>query len=321
MINKTIIFALNSSKELAQQICDELGVELGKCEVKHFSDGEILVELGESVRGKDVYFIQSTNKPVNANLMELLIGIDACKRASAGSINAVIPYFGYARQDRKAKPRQPISSKLVASLLERAGANRVITMDLHATQIQGFFDIPADDITTLPLIGQHLKEVTKGEDLVVVSPDHGGVVRARRLAEMLNAPIAIIDKRRPKPNVAEAMNLIGDVSGKTAIIIDDMVDTAGTLTSGINMLKEKGALKVYAACSHGILSGPAVERLQKANLEEFICTNTIDQTLNQEKFPEMKVISVAPLIAATIGAIETNSSLSSALQGALEEEK
>ena len=278
------------------------------------------MELGESVRGKDVYFIQSTNKPVNDNLMELLIGIDACKRASAATINAIIPYFGYARQDRKAKPRQPISSKLVASLLERAGADRVITMDLHATQIQGCFDIPADDITTLPLIGEYVKSIETGNDVVVVSPDHGGTVRARRLAEMLNAPLAIIDKRRPKPNVAEAMNLIGDVNGKTAIIIDDMVDTAGTLTSGINMLKEKGAKKVYAACSHAILSGPAVERLKNANLEEFICTNTIDQTKNHDEYPQMKVISVAPLLAATINAIEHNSSLSSALQNAIIED-
>lgn len=319
-MEKTIVFALNSSCELAEQICDILGIELGKCEVKHFADGEILVELGESVRGKDVYFIQSTNKPVNDNLMELLIGIDACKRASAATINAIIPYFGYARQDRKAKPRQPISSKLVASLLERAGADRVITMDLHATQIQGYFDIPADDITTLPLIGEYVKSIETGNDVVVVSPDHGGTVRARRLAEMLNAPLAIIDKRRPKPNVAEAMNLIGDVNGKTAIIIDDMVDTAGTLTSGINMLKEKGAKKVYAACSHAILSGPAVERLKNANLEEFICTNTIDQTKNHDEYPQMKVISVAPLLAVTINAIEHNSSLSSALQNAIIED-
>lgn len=317
MNSNTIIFALNSSQDLARQICDLLGMELGKCEVKHFADGEILIELGESVRGKDVYFIQSTNKPVNANLMELLIAIDACKRASAATINAVIPYFGYARQDRKAKPRQPISSKLVASLLEVAGADRVITMDLHATQIQGFFDIPADDLAALPLIAQHIKEVTNGEDLVVVSPDHGGVVRARKLAEELNAPIAIIDKRRPKPNVAEAMNLIGDVSGKTAVIIDDMVDTAGTLTSGINMLKEKGAKKVYAACTHGILSDPAIDRLKNAAIEEFICTNTIDQQENSKKYPEMKVISVAPLLAATIQAIQNNSSLSYALQNAV----
>lgn len=321
VMNNTIVFALTSSKELTRQVCEILGIEPGKCTVNHFADGEILVELGESVRGKDVYFIQSTNKPVNDNLMELLIGIDACKRASARSINAIIPYFGYARQDRKAKPRQPISSKLVASMLERAGADRVITMDLHATQIQGFFDIPADDITALSLLGEYIKEKEVSGDLVVVSPDHGGVVRARKLAEQLNAPIAIIDKRRPKPNVAEAMNLIGDVSGKTAILIDDIVDTAGTLTSGINMLKMKGAVKVYAACSHGVLSGPAIERLKGAGIEEFICTNTIDQSENRKQYEDMTVISVAPLLAACISAIETNQSLSSALNNAIENEE
>ena len=318
-MENTIVFALSSSKELANQVCEILGQEPGKVTVNHFADGEILVELGESVRGKDVYFIQSTNNPVNDNLMELLIGIDAAKRASARTINAVIPYFGYARQDRKAKPRQPITSKLVASLLEQAGADRVITMDLHATQIQGFFDVPADDITTLTLVGEYLKEKETGKDLVVVSPDHGGVVRARRLAEQLDAPIAIIDKRRPKPNVAEAMNLIGDVNGKTAIIIDDMVDTAGTLTSGIKMLRDKGATKVYAACAHGILSGPAIDRLKAADLEEFICTNTIDQTEKRYLYEEMTVISVAPLLAATIQAIETNAPLSLALNSAVEE--
>jgi ribose-phosphate pyrophosphokinase len=322
-MENTIVFALSSSQKLAEQICAILNQPLGKCTVNHFADGEILVELGESVRGKDVYFVQSTNNPVNDNLMELLIGIDACKRGSARQINAVIPYFGYARQDRKAKPRQPISAKLVASLIERAGADRVITMDLHATQVQGYFDIPADDITTLPLIGEYIKEKEKDnlKNIVVVSPDHGGTVRARRLAEQLDAPIAIIDKRRPKPNVAEAMNLIGDVSGKIAVIIDDMVDTAGTLLSGINMLREKGAVKVYAACSHGVLSGPAIERLKSANLEEFICTNTISQCDKQKEYDEMTVLSVAPLLAATIEAIETNESLSTALNTAIQEEE
>ena len=316
-MEKTIVFALSSSKDLAKQICDELGLELGKCTVNHFADGEVLVELGESVRGKDVYFVQSTNKPVNDNLMELLIGIDACKRASARTINCIIPYYGYARQDRKAKPRQPISSKLVASLIERAGADRVITMDLHATQIQGFFDIPADDITTLPLIGNYIAEKENPADVVVVSPDHGGAVRARRLAEQLDAPIAIIDKRRPKPNVAEAMNIIGDVNGKVAVIIDDMVDTAGTLVAGIDMLRKHGATKVYACCSHGVLSGPAIERLKGANLAEFICTNTIEQLDTLEKFPEMKVISVAPLLSAAIQAVEHDTPLSDALKDAV----
>jgi ribose-phosphate pyrophosphokinase len=319
-LSNTVIFALSASQPLAKEICELLGIPLADCNVLHFADGEILVELGESVRGKDVYFIQSTNKPVNEHLMELLIGIDACKRASAATINCIIPYFGYARQDRKAKPRQPITSKLVASMLEAAGADRVVTMDLHATQIQGYFDIPADDITTLSLVANYFKnkEDINTDDIVVVSPDHGGTVRARKLADQLGVPVAIIDKRRPKPNVAVAMNLLGDVSGKTAVIIDDMVDTAGTLTSGVNMLYEKGAKAVYAACAHGILSGPAIERLQNSRLKEFICTNTIDQTSNLEKFPDLKVISVAPLLAATIKAIENNESLSATLNSALE---
>ncbi len=317
-LSNTVIFALSSSKELAGEVCDLLGLPLGRCTVNTFADGEILVELGESVRGKDVFFIQSTSKPVNQHLMELLIGIDACKRASAASINCVIPYYGYARQDRKAKPRQPITSKLVASMLEAAGATRVITMDLHATQIQGYFDIPADDITTLPLVANYFmnKPEINADDIVVVSPDHGGTVRARRLAERLGVPVAIIDKRRPKPNVAVAMNLLGDVDGKVAVIIDDMVDTAGTLTSGVNMLYEKGAKEVYAACAHGILSGPAVDRLQNSRLTEFICTNTIDQSENRKNYPALKVLSVAPLIAATITAIVDKSSLSGALQEA-----
>ncbi len=319
---KTVVFALTASRDLAQEICDILEIPLGKCDVHRFADGEILVELGESVRGKDVYFVQSTNKPVNDNLMELLIGIDACKRASARSINCVIPYFGYARQDRKAKPRQPITAKLVASLLETAGANRVITMDLHATQVQGYFDIPADDINTLTLIAEYLKEKpdVNVEDIVIVSPDHGGTVRARRLADKFGAPVAIIDKRRPKPNVAVAMNLLGDVNGKIAVVIDDMVDTAGTLTSGINMLYEKGAKEVYAACAHGVLSGPAIERLKKSGLKEFIVTNTIDQKENAKEYKEMKVLSVAPLAAAAIEAVELNESLSDALQHAVEHE-
>lgn len=314
--DSTVIFALSSSKGLAKEICDLLDIPLGESRCLQFADGEILVELGESVRGKDVYFVQSTNKPVNDNLMELLIAIDACKRASANSINCIIPYFGYARQDRKAQPRQPISSKVVASMLERAGADRVVTMDLHAAQIQGFFDIPADDITTLPLIANYIKskEDIDLDNVVIVSPDHGGTVRARRLADKINAPVAIIDKRRPKPNVAVAMNLLGDVSGKTAIVIDDMVDTAGTLTSGINMLFEKGAKDVYACCSHGVLSGPAIDRLKKSNIKEFIVTNTIDQAENMKKYEKLIVLSVAPLAAAAIEALQENASLSKALR-------
>ena len=309
MENKTIVIALSSSVGLAKEICAQLNMPLGQCEVKHFSDGEIMVELGESVRGKNVYIVQSTNTPVSSNIMEVLIAIDACKRASANHITAVMPYFGYARQDRKAKPRQPITSKLIADLLEKAGANRVITMELHATQIQGFFDIPADDISAIPIIGKYFKELNL-KDVVVVSPDHGGTTRARRLAEILHAPLAIIDKRRPKPNVAEAMNLIGDVNGKVAIMVDDMVDTAGTLVAGISMLYDKGATAVYASCVHGILSGPAIERLKNANLAGFICTNTIAQDEKAPLYPEMKVLSVGPVLADVIKAMESNSPVS-----------
>lgn len=303
MENKTVVFALTSSVGLATEIAGQLDTPLGQCEVKHFSDGEIMVELNESVRGKNVYIVQSTCAPVSSNLMEVLIAIDACKRASAAHISVVMPYFGYARQDRKAKPRQPITSKLVADLLETAGANRVITMELHATQIQGFFDIPADDISAMPIIGKYFNELNLS-DIVVVSPDHGGTTRARKLAEILHAPLAIIDKRRPKPNVAEAMNIIGDVNGKIAIVVDDIVDTAGTLTAGINMLYEKGATAVYASCIHGVLSGPAIERLKAAKLSGFICTNTIEQNGKGDHYPEMQVLSVGPVLGDVIKAME-----------------
>ena len=235
--------------------------------------------------------------------MEILIAIDACKRASAESISVVMPYFGYARQDRKAKPRQPITSKLIADLLEKAGATRVITMELHATQIQGFFNIPADDISAICILGKYFQSLDL-KDVVVVSPDHGGTTRARKLAEILHAPLAIIDKRRPKPNVAEAMNLIGDVDGKTAIIVDDIVDTAGTLTAGIQMLKDKGAVDVYASCVHGVLSGPAIQRLKDAKLKGFVCTNTIPQDDKAAQYPEMTVLSVGPVLGSVIKAVE-----------------
>ena len=302
-MEKTLVFALSSSIELAKEIVAELGLPLGECEVKHFADGEIMVELGQSVRGKHVYIVQSTCNPVSTNLMEVLIAIDACKRASAAHITVIMPYFGYARQDRKARPRQPITSKLVASLLETAGANRVITMELHATQIQGFFDIPADDISAMSIIGNYFRSLDL-ENIVVVSPDHGGVTRARKLAEMLHAPLAIIDKRRPKPNVAEAMNLIGDVDGKTAILVDDIVDTAGTLVSGIQMLRDKGAKAIYACCVHAVLSDPAIERLQAADLAGFICTNTIDQSEKLKRYDRMKVLSVGPVLGGVIRAME-----------------
>ena len=311
-MEKTLVFALSSSIELAKEIVAELGLPLGECEVKHFADGEIMVELGQSVRGKHVYIVQSTCNPVSTNLMEVLIAIDACKRASAAHITVIMPYFGYARQDRKARPRQPITSKLVASLLETAGANRVITMELHATQIQGFFDIPADDISAMSIIGNYFRSLDL-ENIVVVSPDHGGVTRARKLAEMLHAPLAIIDKRRPKPNVAEAMNLIGDVDGKTAILVDDIVDTAGTLVSGIQMLRDKGAKAIYACCVHAVLSDPAIERLQAADLAGFICTNTIDQTEKLKRYDRMKVLSVCPVLGGVIRAMEHDRPVSEVL--------
>ena len=311
-MEKTLVFALSSSIELAKETVAELGLPLGECEVKHFADGEIMVELGQSVRGKHVYIVQSTCNPVSTNLMEVLIAIDACKRASAAHITVIMPYFGYARQDRKARPRQPITSKLVASLLETAGANRVITMELHATQIQGFFDIPADDISAMSIIGNYFRSLDL-ENIVVVSPDHGGVTRARKLAEMLHAPLAIIDKRRPKPNVAEAMNLIGDVDGKTAILVDDIVDTAGTLVSGIQMLRDKGAKAIYACCVHAVLSDPAIERLQAADLAGFICTNTIDQSEKLKRYDRMKVLSVGPVLGGVIRAMEHDRPVSEVL--------
>ena len=311
-MEKTLVFALSSSIELAKEIVAELGLPLGECEVKHFADGEIMVELGQSVRGKHVYIVQSTCNPVSTNLMEVLIAIDACKRASAAHITVIMPYFGYARQDRKARPRQPITSKLVASLLETAGANRVITMELHATQIQGFFDIPVDDISAMSIIGNYFRSLDL-ENIVVVSPDHGGVTRARKLAEMLHAPLAIIDKRRPKPNVAEAMNLIGDVDGKTAILVDDIVDTAGTLVSGIQMLRDKGAKAIYACCVHAVLSDPAIERLQAADLAGFICTNTIDQSEKLKRYDRMKVLSVGPVLGGVIRAMEHDRPVSEVL--------
>lgn len=309
MENKAVVFALTSSVGVANEIVAQLGIPLGLCEVKHFADGEIMVELGESVRGKNVYIVQSTCNPVSSNLMEVLIAIDACKRASAAHITVVMPYFGYARQDRKAKPRQPITSKLVATLLETAGASHVMTMELHATQIQGFFNVPADDISAICIIGKYVQSLNL-EDIVVVSPDHGGTTRARKLAEMLHAPIAIIDKRRPKPNVAEAMNLIGDVEGKTAVIVDDIVDTAGTLTAGINMLRDKGAKAVYASCVHGVLSGPAIDRLKAANLDGFICTNTIEQNDKLPLYDKMHVLSVGPVLGNVIKAMEENKPVS-----------
>jgi len=304
MKNKITVFSLSSSKKLAQDIASILGTKVGDCKVHHFADGEILCEIGESVRGKDVFIVQSTSNPVTENLMEILVLTDALKRASAREITAVIPYFGYARQDRKAKPRQPITSKLVADLLTTAGVNRVVTVDLHAAQIQGFFDIPVDEMQALPLLIKYFRK-KKVQDLCVVSPDHGGATRARKMSEAFDCPIAIIDKRRPKPNVAEVMGIIGNVEGKNCILIDDMIDTAGTITAGVNMLKQKGAKDVYIACTHGVLSGPAVERLSTCAAKEVVITNTIEIP-QDKKFDKLVSVSVAGLLAHTIENIEND---------------
>lgn len=304
MKNKITVFSLSSSKKLAQDIASILGTKVGDCKVHHFADGEILCEIGESVRGKDVFIVQSTSNPVTENLMEILVLTDALKRASAREITAVVPYFGYARQDRKAKPRQPITSKLVADLLTTAGVNRVVTVDLHAAQIQGFFDIPVDEMQALPLLIKYFRK-KKVQDLCVVSPDHGGATRARKMSEAFDCPIAIIDKRRPKPNVAEVMGIIGNVEGKNCILIDDMIDTAGTITAGVDMLKQKGAKDVYIACTHGVLSGPAVERLSTCAAKEVVITNTIEIP-QDKKFDKLVSVSVAGLLAHTIENIEND---------------
>ena len=304
MKNKITVFSLSSSKKLAQDIASILGTKVGDCKVHHFADGEILCEIGESVRGKDVFIVQSTSNPVTENLMEILVLTDALKRASAREITAVIPYFGYARQDRKAKPRQPITSKLVADLLTTAGVNRVVTVDLHAAQIQGFFDIPVDEMQALPLLIKYFRK-KKVQDLCVVSPDHGGATRARKMSEAFDCPIAIIDKRRPKPNVAEVMGIIGNVEGKNCILIDDMIDTAGTITAGVDMLKQKGAKDVYIACTHGVFSGPAVERLSTCAAKEVVITNTIEIP-QDKKFDKLVSVSVAGLLAHTIENIEND---------------
>ncbi len=302
------VFACNSHSELAKEIADIMGKPLGKCEVKKFSDGEISVNIWETVRGLDVYIIQSTCNPVNDNLMELLIMIDAMKRASAGRINAVIPYYGYARQDRKAKARDPITSKLVADLIVAAGADRVITMDLHANQIQGYFDIPVDHLIGMPILAQYFKAKNL-DNLCIVSPDHGSVTRARALAELLNCPIAIIDKRRPEPNKSEIMNIIGDIKGKNCIIIDDMIDTAGTICNAAKAIKDLGALSVYGGATHAVLSGPAIERLKESVFEELVLLNTIP--LAKEKvLDKMTFLSVAPLFAEAMTRVYTNGSVS-----------
>ncbi|MCI5773405.1 MAG: ribose-phosphate pyrophosphokinase [Erysipelotrichaceae bacterium] len=311
-MKETIVFALSSSVDLAKEIVEFLNLPLGKISVKHFADGEILVEPEETVRGRSVYIVQSTCAPVTERLMEVLVAIDACKRASAGEINIVMPYFGYARQDRKAKARQPITAKLVANLLEAAGADRVITVDLHATQIQGFFNIPIDDLTAIPMLGQYFKSKRfNPENVVVVSPDHGGTTRARKLADTMGTTIAIIDKRRPRPNVCEAMNVIGDVEGKICIVVDDMCDTAGSLVAGCKILAEHGATEIYAAVSHGIFSKTAVELIEESPIKEMIITNSIPLSPEKrEKSTKIKQLSVAYMLAKTIEAIQKHEPVS-----------
>jgi len=304
------VFAGTSNYKLASSIADQLGLPLGKSQIVRFKDGEVYAKIDETVRGADVFVIQSTSEPVNENIMELLIFIDALKRASAKTINVVIPYYGYARQDRKASPREPITSKLVANLLTTAGATRVLTMDLHATQIQGFFDIPVDHLEGLPILAKNLiKMGLTGDDVVVVSPDVGGVKRARKLAEWLDCKIAIIDKRRPKHNMAEVMNLIGEVEGKTAIFVDDMIDTAGTITVGADAIMKLGAKEAYACCTHAVFSGPAMERLEASPFKKIFITDSINLA-DEKTIDKVEILSVGTLFAETIKRVIKNESIS-----------
>ena len=305
--SKIKIFAGNSNIPLAKAIAEKLKTELGDAEVGRFSDGECSVHIGETVRGCDVFVIQSTSYPVNDNLMEMLVMIDALRRASAGRITAVIPYFGYARQDRKARARDPITAKLVADLITGAGADRVLTMDLHAPQIQGFFDIPVDHLLGIPVLCKALmkQEFMKEnmDDLIVVSPDVGSVGRARQMAQKLNSTLAIVDKRRPRANVMEVMNIVGDVKGKVCLLVDDIIDTAGTITHGAKALIEVGgATKVYACCTHAVLSGPAMERLNNSVIEKVFVLDTIEQP-QEHKSSKIKEVTVAPIFAEAIESI------------------
>ena len=303
------LFTGNANPALAQEIANYLGMPLAKADVTHFSDGEISVTIHESVRGVDTFVVQPTCTPGNENLMELLIMIDAFRRASVGRINAVIPYFGYGRQDRKSRARDPITAKLVSNLIVEAGADRVVTVDLHATQIQGFFDIPVDHLPGVATLADHLNKKDLANKAVVVSPDVGGVTRARNLAAKLGAPLAIVDKRRPAPNVSEIMNVIGEVEGKSVILIDDIIDTAGTVCNAAEVMMEKGAQEVYVCCTHPVFSGPAVERLAAAPFKEIIVTNTIPVP-RQERLPNLTVLSIAPLIGEAILRIHEDLSVS-----------
>jgi len=309
-VNKFKIFAGNSNRSLAQEICADLSLPLGAANVKTFSDGEIMVEIGENVRGRDVYVVQSTSAPSNNTLMELLVMVDALKRASAESITAVIPYFGYARQDRKVAPRTPITSKLVADLISVAGVNRVVTMDLHAGQIQGFFDIPVDHLYAAPVLLDDIQQRFR-QRVVVVSPDAGGTERARAFAKRLDAGLAIIDKRRSGPNVSEVMHIIGDVRDQICIIVDDMIDTAGTLCHAAEALKEQGAREVYAYATHAVLSGPALDRIEASCLQEVVVTDTICCKDKVGRCPRLRQLPVSNILAEAIRRIHSDESVSS----------
>lgn len=304
------VFSGNSNPVLSQTICRHIGKDIGNAEVGKFSDGEVQIEIRENVRGKDVFVVQSTCPPVNDHLVELLLMIDAFKRASAQRITAVIPYYGYARQDKKTDPRVPISAKLVADLLEKAGANRLITMDLHAGQIQGFFNVPVNNLFAMPIFLEYIKGKWNN-DSVIVSPDAGGVERARAYAKRVGVDIAIIDKRRDAPNKAEAMNVVGDVNNKKAVIVDDMADTAGTLEQAAIALKGKGALEVHACCAHAVLSGPAIERINESEIKTVVVTDTIPLGENAKNCSKIKVLSVSKLLSEAIVCCHTNSSVSS----------
>jgi ribose-phosphate pyrophosphokinase len=310
MSRELMIFSGNANLALAHEICAYLGAKLGEATVSSFSDGEIRVKIEENVRGADVYVVQSTCSPVNDSLMELLIIIDALKRSSAYRITAVIPYFGYARQDRKDQPRVPITAKLIADLITTAGADRVLTMDLHAGQIQGFFNVPVDHLYALPVLLDYITK-KKVSDLVIVSPDAGGVERARAFAKRLQANLAIIDKRREGPNQTQIMNIIGDIKGKSALLLDDMVDTAGTIVQGAQACADKGAREVWTACTHAVLSGPALDRLQQSCLTQVITTNTIPLQDKQRLCPKIHQLSVAPLLGEAIRRIHADESVSS----------
>lgn len=310
MLERIRVFTGNANKELAQKICDKLGISLGKANVTTFSDGETRVEIDENVRGMDVFIIQSTCPPVNSTLMELLIMIDAMKRASVDRITAVVPYYGYARQDRKVASRAPISAKLVADLITAAGANRVLAMDLHAGQIQGFFNIPVDNLFAKPVLLDYMKKNYK-DNTVIVSPDAGGVERARSFGKRLGASLAIIDKRREGPNEAEAMNIIGDVKGKRVIILDDMIDTAGTVVQAASAMKKAGALEVSVCCTHPVLSGPAIDRIEKSEIKEVIVTDTIPLSDKANNCKKIKVLTVSGILSEAVRRIYYNDSVSS----------